>query len=110
MSGLEISRAWDTEQVGKVTRLVDDYDSLLPWRRKAARRALEQMGDEAVPPLLALFAQENSLHAAHLRKIGPMLLFGLIASALLLIINRIGERSEVLSAFASSTLIVMAGG
>lgn len=110
MNVLEVSGVWDTEQSARIARLVDEHDSLIPWRRKAARKALKQMGQEATTPLLQLFEEENRRHDAHLRKLGPMLLFGLIASAVLLILDRIGVRSEVFSALASSSLIVFAGG
>jgi hypothetical protein len=110
MSVLEINLAWETEQNARIARLVDECDSLLLWRRKMARKTLEKMGEDAVAPLLNLFASENRLRDAHLRKIGPALLFGLIASATLLILNRVGARSEVLSAFSCASLIVFAGG
>jgi hypothetical protein len=110
MSVLEINAAWETEQNARITRMVDECDSLLLWRRKMARQTLEKMGEDAVAPLLNLFAAENRQRDAHLRRTGPTLLFGLIASAILLILNRIGARSEALSALAAASLIVFAGG
>lgn len=110
MSVREINAALEGDQAKAIERLVTACDSPLPWRRKAAQDTLRHRGEAAIVPLLRLFEHETRLREAHLRFIGPMMVFGLIASSALLILNRISFRNDWITALASAALVVLIGG
>src|SRR5262245_32430530 len=96
MGIIKVGNALESAQVTEIERLVRAYDSPIPWRRKAARLALQRMGEAADTSLRELFEAENQRRNAHLSRLGPLLVFGFIASAFSLILNRLSAHSDLL--------------